>query len=88
MACQVTERVVHPLSIALATAFAAILSGTVSGQLVSRFHLATETAVAVCAVMSSGGVYAVLAVWPFLAPAIATLEFTLAVFGVSSSVAF
>jgi hypothetical protein len=84
----ISERRIHPMPVALALAMAAVLAGSTSSALVSRFHLATETALMICATLSSGGIYAVLAIWPFLAPAIATVEFTLAIFGVSSTVAF
>lgn len=65
-----------------------LASSPMGVALVSRFHLAKSLAVAIVAVLASGGATAVLALYPFLLPVIGTTEFMLAVFGVASTVAF
>ncbi len=86
---QVSQSVaIRPTPVALAMAASAVLLGTPAANLVSRFHLTTEAAFLACSILSSGGTYALLAIWPFMAPVIGTLNASLMFFGVSSTAAF
>jgi hypothetical protein len=60
----------------------------VGGLLVSKLGISAQVAGAIAAALTSGGAAAVIAVWPFVAPFIGTMEVILAVWGTAAVVGF
>lgn len=58
------------------------------GLLVGTLGLERELALAIVAVIMSGGVWAAVAIWPFLAPFVGTINGVIAVFGISAIIGF
>lgn len=58
------------------------------GSLVGTLGLEREMALAIVAVIMSGGVWAAVAMWPFLMPFVATIQGIIALMGISAVVGF
>ncbi|NCD20642.1 MAG: hypothetical protein EOL89_11815 [Actinobacteria bacterium] len=71
-----------------APTIAAVLSLGMTANLLERFGLTYYAALAIVTTLANGGIYAVIAIWPFIAPVAITVKTLMAVFGTAAAVGF